>query len=390
MKHGCDIVIVYYGADGTWDTLRKEGFYRRNTYLLREFSRHPAVKRLIVVSHTDRITSLCSWSWWKTLLGLGQTDKVQDLHVFAVIPGEQYLNAIKRLNRSLTAWITRRMLRVSTKPKLIHWCYWPGGLELRETLNISGSLVFDTDHDILHDDNKSAGEASDLEPWMQLATEKADIIVSSSRTMLEWFSKRGARRCERLRNGVDAAAFSQEVHRVTSVVRLRVGYLGVLSRWVDFGLLLELARARPDWEFVIGGYFYLTETPKEFESRSNVKFIGPYTPKEAKGILASFDIALSLYVPGGSDVDSMKIYEYLAAGIPVVATPLHDGMKADFNDLIKICSTSDDFIDAIESIVNWDEADLLNWDARRQAFICNNTWSERVNQALEWLHDEPN
>src|ERR1019366_2414936 len=99
----------------------------------------------------------------------------------------------------------------------------------------------------------------------------------------------------------------------------RIGYLGMLSRWVDSGLLLQLVVRNPEWKFIIAGPQYNTVAFSRLEPCSNVELRGEVSAKEVPTLLATFDIGLALYRrEPWLDGDSMKIFEYLAAGIPVV------------------------------------------------------------------------
>jgi glycosyltransferase involved in cell wall biosynthesis len=386
MKDGKTIEILYFGADATWIKLNQVGFCRRNTYLLREFSRHPAVDRLIVVVPTTRTIALTSRTLWKQAFGLGYGEKVQDLLVFAAIPGERYWKPIKWLNEKITNWVVRRIIRDAEQTKRIHWCYWPGGLESRERLELQGTLIFDSDHDILEDDNRSAGSVAETERFLKLACQKAEIVVSSSRRMLEWFARHGARRCERLRDGVDSEWLVADAHKPVQGTEPCIGYIGVLSRWINYQLLLDLARSKPSWKFIIAGNLYRASLPDGFESLKNIKFIGRINSQQARQLLQLFDIGLALYLPGKNDGDSMKLFEYLAAGVPVVSTRLHSSVNEDYAGLLEFGDNCGQFVEAIERVLNWDEHTRDSWNQRRLSFIKRNTWTVRAHEAMEWIN----
>jgi glycosyltransferase involved in cell wall biosynthesis len=125
-------------------------------------------------------------------------------------------------------------------------------------------------------------------------------------------------------NGVDFDHFARPVEPATDVrrgARPVVGFLGALAEWVDFDLLAEVAWRRPDWDLVLVGP---GDAPSSLAALPNVRLLGPRPYADAPRYLSAMDVAL---IPFKVDAvtlaaDPIKVYEYLAAGVPVVATAL--------------------------------------------------------------------
>lgn len=161
---------------------------------------------------------------------------------------------------------------------------------------------------------------------------RAEAVFAVSRPLLD--AVRGRRPdAVYLPNGVDAELFAGAPDPSLVPAELRqareagpvAGYVGALARWVDAELLGELARARPDWSFVLVGeplddsFRSLSQTAPE-----NLRLLGPRPYSHMPSILSAFDVGLIPFRlgPEGSNASPIKLYEYLAAGLPVLATPI--------------------------------------------------------------------
>ena len=128
----------------------------------------------------------------------------------------------------------------------------------------------------------------------------------------------------RLPNGVDAENFARprpEPEDIAGLARPRVVYVGALEYWFDVELLERCALARPDVPFVVIGP-RPDGLPASLATLRNVHLIGPRPYAEIPAYLQHCDVGI---VPFRRDalVDSIhpiKVYEYLAAGLRVVAT----------------------------------------------------------------------
>jgi glycosyltransferase involved in cell wall biosynthesis len=130
-----------------------------------------------------------------------------------------------------------------------------------------------------------------------------------------------------------------------------IGYVGGLHRYVDFQLLFEMARARPDWLWVFVGP--MQTDAGELSKLPNVLLPGHRPHSELINFIRSFDVCIVPYLnnPETATVVPVKINEYLAAGKPVVATELPS--ICDFNDLHGVLAISEAqperFLRAIEN-----------------------------------------
>ncbi len=134
-----------------------------------------------------------------------------------------------------------------------------------------------------------------------------------------------------------------------------IGFVGAISSYkVDFPLLRELAEANPQWSFVLIGSVGegdpLTDSAL-LEGLANLHLIGPRSYADLPAYMAAFDVAL---IPAPINAYTramfpMKFFEYLAAGAPVVATPLP--ALEEFGDVFLQASTPAQFTAAIASIL---------------------------------------
>jgi glycosyltransferase involved in cell wall biosynthesis len=194
-----------------------------------------------------------------------------------------------------------------------------------------------------------------------------------------------------VRNGVDYEGFQAvlrsagEHPAIVAIPHPRIGYAGALNEKIDFALLGQVARARPNWEFALVGSLDLVRNGREADvlnALPNVHWVGRVPVTEVPVVIKSMDVCLLPYKinPWTANIDSLKLYEYLACGKPVVAT----GVPAarEFADLVRIANDASGFERAIEAALAEDPAQFA---PARQAAAAWNTWDQRVGQIEDLL-----
>jgi glycosyltransferase involved in cell wall biosynthesis len=187
---------------------------------------------------------------------------------------------------------------------------------------------------------------------------QADLVWAISEPLLE-----AARRLRPdvlpTTTGVDHAAFAQAADRpaaplITALPSPRIGMVGNLNDRIDWDLLEGVARARPDWSLVVVGPLHLAGRATEqavarLRALSNVHLLPGVAPHELPSVVAGFDVGLVLYRPGEGTlgINPLKLYQYLAAGKPVVATPLP--VFARFADVVRTAASAPEMLRAIEA-----------------------------------------
>lgn len=151
----------------------------------------------------------------------------------------------------------------------------------------------------------------------------ADQVVTTS----DWLSQRISDKASHvvIRNGADVAAFAQAAadRRRDPSARPVVGYVGTIAEWFDLPLVVAAARACPQWDFVLVGATHGCDLLPA-QGLENVRFLGERPYEEVPGLVASFDVCIIPFrlTELIQATNPVKVYEYLSAGKPVVATAL--------------------------------------------------------------------
>jgi len=168
-----------------------------------------------------------------------------------------------------------------------------------------------------------------------------------------------------------------------AVERPIIGYVGNLRDRIDWSLLEELAQRRPNWSFVFAGSAEENPNVASLAKYANVKFLGVVEYSLLPSLLKSFDVAIVPHVLNDLTraMNPLKVYNYLAAGIPVVSTAIPN--VNEVADLIRIADNADDFISAIESCLATPRQDAEA--GRRDDILASISWDARVAEILRLL-----
>lgn len=111
-----------------------------------------------------------------------------------------------------------------------------------------------------------------------------------------------------------------------------VGYYGSIADWFDWEMWEYAAKTKPDWSFILIGPPYLGDLKNIDEHATrlpNMYYLGPKSYQELPMYLAQFDIATIPFIINKiTDACSpIKLFEYMAAGKPVVTSPMKEIVK---------------------------------------------------------------
>ena len=180
----------------------------------------------------------------------------------------------------------------------------------------------------------------------------------------------------------EAAANRREPADIAAIPRPHVGYSGLAGVRLDLGLVNELAQALPGLNFVFVGQVDRRECESDLralEARGNVHFLGQKAVTEVPNYVAAFDAGMLPYRMNleTAHISPLKLYEYLAAGLPVVSTPIPAALP--FSSTVAIAGEPAAFRTALTRAL---EADGPDARARRQELASRNTWDDRVTTIL--------
>ena len=145
--------------------------------------------------------------------------------------------------------------------------------------------------------------------------------------------------------------------------------------------LSQLAEARLDWTLVLLGKVWPTATAQaiaKLESLPNVLLAGPQPFEDLPSWFAAADLCILPYAQGEATRyrSPLKLYEYMATGLPIVST--HHPEVAEFSGLVHIAPLAD-WEKTIESAL---EVDSPEQKRKRLDEAQNHSWEKRVNFML--------
>lgn len=209
--------------------------------------------------------------------------------------------------------------------------------------------------------------------------EKVDLVFATSDSLAE--RKRAINPHTHVAlHGVDHARFARALDPATrvpddvSVIPHPIlGFYGALADWVDLDLIAEVARARPDWSIVLIGD--AQSDTSRVAGIPNVRLLGRRRNHELPAYCKAFDVGLIPYritaqLPFRNPI---KLREYLAAGLPVVSTPIPDVRR--YERWCSIAETAAGFVESVEAALRRDSRELRQ---ERSRAMMAETWSARV------------
>ena len=161
----------------------------------------------------------------------------------------------------------------------------------------------------------------------------------------------------------------------------RIGFSGVVDERFDCALLARLAEHRSDWQFVILGPIVKID-PVSLPSGPNVHYLGIKAYTDLPAYFAHWDATILPFALNNSTryISPTKTPEYLAAGLPVVSTPIRDVVSMyGYPDFAQIADTANTFEQALTRALagqhppSWAEVDQFlsenSWDNTGQTMI---------------------
>ncbi|WCP67276.1 glycosyltransferase [Vibrio tubiashii] len=308
-----------------------------------------------------------------------------------VIPNPNNHQFLSKVNNTLLSFLVNREVKAFKLPNIITWTYHPYILDLLET--------FDSQKVIYHcvDDLSQIPGIDELSFKQQEERflPVCDTVFVTTRALEE--------RCSVYNNSVhyhgnvvdfNHFAYPKKISNpmlesISSNSKRKVVYHGVLSDFkVDFSLFYDIALNAPEYDFYIIGQEregQRNRTLQSIASLSNVHHIGYVSYEELPSFLSHMDVALlpSQINEYTHSMFPMKFYEYVAARLPVISTPL-GFTEYTKNEALSVASTASDFTILIEQHIKNGKLDQVV----SESIVGENTWLGRTNKMLSVLREE--
>jgi glycosyltransferase involved in cell wall biosynthesis len=211
---------------------------------------------------------------------------------------------------------------------------------------------------------------------------EADALAAVSSHTSESLARRG-RQAQVIHNGVDLGLFRNQTRtaRAARLTRgeLTLGFWGTLMESLfDAELVAQIAQLRPNWMIHLFGAVdpepHRPSVRAQLGGYKNVVLHGAVPHRELPWYAREFDVALAPFPDSNltRGRDPLKVYEYLAAHLPVVAA--HAPQLADL-PYVRVANTPTDFCIAVEAAARTPVdgkaldrfLDLQTWDTRGEA-----------------------
>ena len=208
------------------------------------------------------------------------------------------------------------------------WFYTPAALAFADALPAAITV-----YDRMDELSAFAGASPELCRLEAELLRRADLVFTGGMSLYE--AKRGLHdNVHAFPSAVDVAHFAQARRDLADpldqagIGRPRLGFFGVIDERLDRELLSAVARLRPDWQLILVGPVVKID-PSTLPEVANIHYLGRKTYEELPAYVAGWDAAIMPFARNEATrfISPTKTPEYLAAGKPVISTPIVDVVR---------------------------------------------------------------
>ncbi len=220
----------------------------------------------------------------------------------------------------------------------------------------------------------------------EIIDKKADIIFTVSSALKKLFKNN--QNVHWIPNGVDARhfAFRKEgiaLEDIKNIGRPIIGYVGIVQDRFDVDLLESLLKKNPDKSFVIIGMIWPNSRIEKLKKYSNLFLLGQKKYQDIPAYLKEFSAAIIPHKINKftRSMNPLKLYEYLAAGKPIISTGVAGLEK--FTDLVSVADDYEEFNKKLNDAIAVETLDKVGM---RKKIAQENSWSVRANAMLRIIN----
>jgi glycosyltransferase involved in cell wall biosynthesis len=272
---------------------------------------------------------------------------------------------------------------ISNLDECIGWFYSPLYVGVLEALSFK-LLVYDC-----MDELSAFKDASPQLPEFEKSLlEKAHIVFTGGKSLFEAKAK-SHHNVSCFPSSVDQAHFHQaknaqlELPNDLPSGRPIVGYYGVIDERIDLDLITYVSNVMPQVNFIMIGPFAKID-PASLSHPANVHYLGKKDYAELPAYLKGFNVAMMPFALNDSTkfISPTKTLEFMAAGKPVVSTPIYDVVR-DYSDCVSIARDPEDFVAAIRDCLAESPASRSSREAHYDSILRKTSWDSTVQSMLE-------
>lgn len=269
--------------------------------------------------------------------------------------------------------------------QIVTWYYTP------MALNFSGHLEpAATVYDCMDELSGFRGAPPGLHAAEAELFRRADLVFTGGQSLYE-SKKHQNPNVYAFPSSIDAAHFQQARRKMDDpedqrgIPRPRIGFAGVIDERLDIELLRAVAALEPTWHFVMVGPVVKIKQ-EDLPHAGNIHYLGGKDYKQLPAYMSGWDIGMLPFARNEATrfISPTKTPEYLAAGLPVVSTSIHDVVRPYGElGLVEIADQPEAFVEACRRLLPVkDDAQRLN---QADTFLARTSWDltwSRMNQLI--------
>lgn len=163
-----------------------------------------------------------------------------------------------------------------------------------------------------------------------------------------------------------------------------LGWFGVVDERVDYALIGEIARMRPDWSIAMVGPVVKVD-PNLLPQFPNLYWMGQRDYQVLPNYCRAFDVCMMCFAINAATeyINPTKALEYLATGRPVISTPVKD-IVHQYSDLVDIARTPAEWVAMIDKrLKDPDEVRIRRGIEKAQ----QSSWEAQVRQMQDLIRN---
>ncbi|MDQ6608610.1 MAG: glycosyltransferase family 1 protein [Bacteroidota bacterium] len=318
-------------------------------------------------------------------------DDAEKLHIenynenlYIVTPHLQHGLSAEEINKRQQIMITSLILQMQIN-KYFAWYYTPMALPF--TTNLTPELVI---YDCMDELSAFKFAPPDISIKEKELFAKADIVFTGGHSIYE-HKKNDHHNIYPFPSSIDkshfgkARKFKSDPVDQANIPHPRFGFFGVIDERFDIEMMDAVAKSKPDWHFVLLGPVVKID-PATLPRYENVHYLGGKSYEELPSYIGGWDVAMIPFAINESTrfISPTKTPEYLAAGKPVISTPIRDVVSPyGSNGLVHIVSNAEEFINAAE--IELGKKRKYTWRKKVDEFLTGTSWDRTWSQMVRTI-----